>query len=155
MEYLRRPSSFYFSYLQTYSLCILAPPCLIFQFRHTLFVPSHKNEEASKQDLTIILRPLHAIRGISEFGVMRRARERDDITDVRHARYEKQQTLETETEAGMGTGAVLTRIEIPPHVLHRDVQLLNACQQLVVAFLTFRAADNLSDLGRLKCSSTR
>ena len=37
-------------------------------------------------------------------------------------------------------------VEVPPHVLHRDVQLLDAGHQLVVTLLADTAADDLANL---------
>ena len=58
---------------------------------------------------------------ILEFCVTRCTWERNHIANVRHTGHEKQQTLETETETGMRTSTVLASIEIPPHILHRNI----------------------------------
>ena len=38
-------------------------------------------------------------------------------------------------------------VEIPPHVLHGNVKLFDACKQLVVIGLTLRAADDFANHG--------
>ncbi len=81
-----------------------------------------------------------------ELGGLRGAGEGDDVADVGHAGDKEQQALEAQAEAGVRAGAVATRVEVPPHVLHRDVEFLDAAHQLVVVLLTDAAADDLADL---------
>ncbi len=81
-----------------------------------------------------------------KLSVARRTRERYDITDIRHARHEQQQTLKAQTEPGVGTRTELTGIEIPPHILHRDVKFVNARHQLVVIRFTLGTANDFSNL---------
>ena len=45
----------------------------------------------------------------------------------------------------MRHGAETARVKIPPHILHRDIHLLDAANQLVVVLLTLGTADNLAD----------
>ena len=46
----------------------------------------------------------------------------------------------------MRAAAVAARVEVPPHVLHRDVELLDAAHQLVVVLLAHRATNDLANL---------
>ena len=75
---------------------------------------------------------------ILEIGVVRRTGEGDDITNVGHTCHEEQQTLEAEAEARVGAGTILAGVEIPPHILHGDTQLLYASEQLVIVGLTLQ-----------------
>ncbi len=47
----------------------------------------------------------------------------------------------------MGHGAEATGVEIPPHILHRYVQLLDTGEEFVVVGLAFAAADDFADFG--------
>ena len=71
-----------------------------------------------------------------EISVVRSAGERNDVADVSHTCHEEQQALEAEAEARVGAGTILAGVEIPPHILHGDTQLLNASEQLVIVSLT-------------------
>ena len=81
-----------------------------------------------------------------EFGVLWRAGEGDDIADVLHAGDEEDEALETESETTVGAASVFAGVEVPPHVLHGDMALLNLAHELVVALLADRTADDLADL---------
>ena len=70
-----------------------------------------------------------------ELGGLRCSREGDDVADVGHAGDEEHQALEAEAEAGVGAAAVAARVEVPPHVLHRDVELGDASHEFVVVLL--------------------
>ena len=68
-----------------------------------------------------------------EISITRRAGEGNDVADVGHAGDKEQETLEAQAEAGVGDRCRKRRVSrYPPHVLHRDVQLLDAGHQLVV-----------------------
>ena len=82
-----------------------------------------------------------------EFGVAGGAGEGDDVANVGHARHEEHQALEAKAEAAVGHGAEASGVEIPPHVLHGYVELLDACEQLVVVGLALAAADDFADVG--------
>ena len=81
-----------------------------------------------------------------ELRIPRRAWEGNDVANVGHAGDEQQQALEAQSEAGVGAGAVAARVEVPPHVLHRDAQLPDARHELVVALLAHAAADDFAYL---------
>ncbi len=83
---------------------------------------------------------------VLELGVVGCTREGNDVTNVGHTGHEEHKTLKSESESCMRNGAETTGVKIPPHVLHGDVELLDASEKLVVVLLTLRAADNLSDL---------
>ena len=82
----------------------------------------------------------------SELAVLGRAGEGDDVADVGHAGHEEQQALEAQAETAVGHGAEAARVEVPPHVLHGDVQLGDALHELVVVGLALAAADDLTYL---------
>ncbi len=81
-----------------------------------------------------------------ELRIARRAWEWDDIADVLHACDEEDETLETESEACVWTGAEATSVEVPPHVLHGDVALVNLVHELGIVFLTHGTAYYLAYL---------
>lgn len=62
--------------------------------------------------------------------------ERNDVTNVLHAGDEEDETLEAEAETCVRARTETTGVEVPPHILHRDVTSLNLVEQLVVALLT-------------------
>ena len=72
--------------------------------------------------------------------------ERNDVADVLHTRHEEDKTLETEAETSVRARTEATGIEVPPHILHWDVASLNLVEQLIVALLTNRTTDDLTDL---------
>ena len=72
--------------------------------------------------------------------------ERNHVADVLHTCDEEDETLETESETTVRTCSVLTCVEIPPHILHRDMALIDFCRQLLKTLLTYGTADNLADL---------
>ena len=80
-----------------------------------------------------------------EFGVVGGAGEGDYVADVGHSGDEEHQTLEAQSESRVRHGAVTAGVEIPPHVLHGDAQLVDALLELVEVGLAFRAADYLAD----------
>ena len=45
----------------------------------------------------------------------------------------------------MRSGSEATGVEIPPHVLHRDAELVNACLEFVVVRLTLAATDDFTN----------
>ena len=92
------------------------------------------------------MRVLHKYTEILEFSISRCTRERYHVTDVGHTRYKEQQAFKTQSETGMRTGTELTRIQIPPHILHRNVKFFDTGHQLVVVRFTFRTTDNFTDL---------
>jgi hypothetical protein len=47
----------------------------------------------------------------------------------------------------VGSRTETAGIEIPPHILHRDMQLFDTSKQLIIIFLTLRTSDNLADTG--------
>ena len=82
---------------------------------------------------------------VSEFCVVGGAGEGYYVADVCHARNEQYQALESQAETAVGYGAEAAGIEIPPHVFHGDVKLVDAGHKLVVVGLTFAAADDFAD----------
>ena len=82
----------------------------------------------------------------SELCVVRGTRERDYVADVGHACYEEYKAFKSEAESGMRHCAETACVEIPPHVLHRDSQFVDAGKELVIVLLTLRAADYLPDV---------
>ena len=82
----------------------------------------------------------------SELCRFRRSWEGYHVADVLHARNEEDEPLETESEASMGAGAVLSGVEIPPHVLHRDATAVDLANELVVALLADGASYYLAYL---------
>ena len=63
--------------------------------------------------------------GELELGVVRRAREGDDVADVGHARHEQDEALEAQAEAAVGHGAEAAGGEGPPPVLHGGATALH------------------------------
>jgi hypothetical protein len=55
----------------------------------------------------------------------REARERDDISNVLDASREEDETLESEAEASVRHGAVLSQLEVPPVGLKVHASLLD------------------------------
>ena len=56
-----------------------------------------------------------------EFCIVWSTWERNHVADVLHTCYEEDETLESETEATVRTATETTGVEIPFHILHRDV----------------------------------
>ena len=83
---------------------------------------------------------------ILEFCVTRSTWERYHVANVRHTCYEQQQAFESQTESGVRACSVLTSIKIPPHILHRDIQLSDTSHQLVLVFFTHTTTDDFSNL---------
>ena len=54
----------------------------------------------------------------------------------------------------MRTWTVLTGIQIPPHILHRDIQFLNTSQQFVIICFTLWTSDNFANLREQHIHST-
>lgn len=57
--------------------------------------------------------------------VLRCARERDHVADIRHACYEKHQAFEAETKTGMRAGTEFADLQIPPDGFFRDIHLFH------------------------------
>lgn len=68
--------------------------------------------------------------------------ERNHVPDIGHTGNEKEQSLKSQSETGMGAGPVFTGIEIPPHVFHWNVEFLDTCHQFVIVFFTHATADD-------------
>ncbi len=62
-----------------------------------------------------------------------------------HAGNEEHQSLEAKTEAAVGHSAEAAGVEIPPHVFHRNVELLDALLEFVVVGFTFRSSYDFTD----------
>ena len=56
-----------------------------------------------------------------EFCIVWSTWERNHVADVLQTGYEEDETLESETEATVRTATETTGVEIPFHILHRDV----------------------------------
>ena len=80
-----------------------------------------------------------------EFGVVGGAGEWDDVADVGHTGYEEHEAFESESEAGVRHGTESAGIEIPPHVLHRNAELVDACAEFIVVGFTFGTTDDFTD----------
>ena len=80
--------------------------------------------------------------------------ERNNVADILHTRNEQNQTFKAKTEARVRTSTETASIEIPPHILHRNVQFLDATHQFFVAFFTFRTTDNFANLREENVHST-
>ena len=80
-----------------------------------------------------------------ELAVTRSAWERNDVADIGHTSHEQHKALEAESETRVRHSAETASVKIPPHILHRDVEFLDALAQLLIALLTLRTTDNLSD----------
>ena len=81
-----------------------------------------------------------------EFSTLGSTREGNDVADVLHTCYKQNQTLEAKTEASMRTGSPTTGIDVPPQVGLIHLTTLNLTHQFVVALLTHRTTDDLTDL---------
>ena len=84
--------------------------------------------------------------GASEFGVVRSAREGDDVAYVCHTGNEKHEAFEAETETAVRHCAEAAGVEIPPHVFHRDVEFLDAAEKLVIVGFALGTTYDLADL---------
>ena len=73
--------------------------------------------------------------GVATVAAFKIAQNADVFTDFMIASRRKEkcdkivedETLETESETTMRTCSVLTCVEIPPHILHRDMALIDFC----------------------------
>ena len=72
-----------------------------------------------------------------KFSITRSTREWNHITDICHTCHKQQQTFKSETEASMRTCTIFACIQIPPHILHRDIQFIDTIHQFIVAFFKF------------------
>src|SRR5512138_2010941 len=84
----------------------------------------------------------------SELRVLRRARERNHVADVRHAGRILNRALEAEPEARMRDRAVAAQIAIPAVVMLVEMHRIHAPVEIVETLLTLRAADDLADARR-------
>ena len=85
---------------------------------------------------------------MSELRIFGGSGEGNHIADVLHARDKKDKALEAQPKAAMGAGAETASVEIPPHVLHRDIARLNLSDELVVVLLAHRTSDDFANLGK-------
>ena len=69
---------------------------------------------------------------VLEFGRTRSARERNDVADVLHTGDEENEAFKTKTETAVGARTETARVEIPPHVFHRYVELFDAGKEFVI-----------------------
>ena len=67
-----------------------------------------------------------------ELGVLRCSWERNDVADVLHSGDEKDEAFEAEAEAGVGTTAPATGVEIPPKMGHVHLSTGDLSHKLVV-----------------------
>ena len=81
-----------------------------------------------------------------KFCVVGCSREWYYIADVGHAGDEQHEAFETETETAVRHGAEAARVEIPPHVLHRYAEFLDASEEFVVVGFALRAAYDFADV---------
>src|SRR5574344_415139 len=81
-----------------------------------------------------------------EISRLRSAREWNHVADVLHTCHEEDETLKTKTKSSMRTRTKLASVEIPPHVLHRNVALVNLVGQFLHALFAHRPTDNLTNL---------
>ncbi len=72
--------------------------------------------------------------------------ERNHVADILHAGDKQDEALETETETAVRTTAIATGVEIPPHILHRNLATLDFSHQFVVTLLTNRTTDDFANL---------
>src|SRR5262245_25351317 len=81
----------------------------------------------------------------SEFGVARRARERDDVTDVGHPRGVDDRPLEPEAKSGMRHRAVSPEVAIPAVVFLGQAELVQSGIEHVESLLALGAPDDFAD----------
>ena len=92
------------------------------------------------------LRPLSSCLSIFLQDVSWPPWERHDVSNVRQAGGEQDETLKAEAKAGVRNAAVVPKIAVPFHVLWVDVEILHLCLKHVNTFLTLRSANKLADL---------
>ena len=80
-----------------------------------------------------------------EVGVLGRPRERLHVTDVGHARHEKQQAVEAQAEARVRRRTPAAGIEIPPEFLLVHAQFGDSCMKFAIIGLSLRTADDFAD----------
>src|SRR5215510_10916958 len=80
-----------------------------------------------------------------EVRISGRARERDDVADIFEAGEIHHHSFQSQTEAGVGDGAVPTQVEIPPIRLFIQAAVTEPLQKHIVAILALAAADDLAD----------
>src|SRR4051794_30074793 len=77
-----------------------------------------------------------------------RAREGNDVADVREARDVSHRPLEAEAEARVRHGAVAAQVAIPGVGVRVEAGLRDAAVEHLEALLALGAADDLADAGR-------
>src|SRR5690606_3908263 len=88
--------------------------------------------------------PPQGARSSSELRRLSRARVRNHVADVGHARGKLHRALKAQSETRVGHRAVAPQVQIPPVVLHVHAQFRDAAFQAVAAFLALTAADDLA-----------
>jgi len=82
-----------------------------------------------------------------KLAVAHSTREGDNVADVRHTREVHYASFESETEACVASGAVLSEVELESVCLALKAELIHAsCENVEVVF-TLAAADDLADAG--------
>lgn len=81
-----------------------------------------------------------------EFGCLGSTWERYHVADVLHTGHEEDKALEAEAETTVGAASILAGVEIPPHILHRDVATVDFADEFVIVLLAHATADNLANL---------
>src|SRR5947208_3207123 len=77
--------------------------------------------------------------------MLRRARERDYVSNVLHSRGVLNRPLEAEPEARMRDAAVAAEVAVPPVGFLIQAGLVEALVEKVEAILALRAADDLAN----------
>src|SRR5262249_11068365 len=77
--------------------------------------------------------------------ISRRAREGNHVADIFEAGEIHHHSFQSQTEAGVGDGAVPTQVEIPPIRLFIQAAVTEPLQEHIVAILALAAADDLAD----------
>src|SRR5574344_2074816 len=73
-----------------------------------------------------------------KIGIIWRTWERNDITNVLHSRNKQYQAFKSQAKTGVWSRSKTARIQIPPHIFHRNVQFFDTCHQFIIIGFTFR-----------------
>src|SRR5665647_606748 len=75
------------------------------------------------------------------------SRKWNNVTNISHTGYKKHQPFEAKAKSGMRTAAKPPGIEIPFHLLFRDIHFIHSALKHFEPFLTLGPADDFTDLG--------